>query len=1062
MSRFSEKHLSIFETQVLASLNPGQRDAVDHIEGPVMVIAGPGTGKTQLLAARIGNILRLTDTDPREILCLTYTEAGTTAMRKRLIQFLGPEGYRVPVYTFHGFCNLVIQENPAIFGGYREMQPITELEQRALLKAMINGLPPDHALRRLRGDYYYNVNRLAQLFDVMKREDFSPLMISEAIDAYLEELPLREGYFYKRNYKQFKAGDPKQAEIDKETGRMEETRVAAALLPGWQEKLVEAGRYDFSDMLRWVHNAFVTEDELLRVYQERFLYILVDEYQDTSGLQNGLLNQLASFWEEPNLFVVGDDDQAIYRFQGASMANILSFQERYRPHTVMLTANYRSSQAVLDSADALIEHNRERLNTRLQLPKKLVGESNHVPQPGVKPRLLEFESSTGEEAWIISRIQELLQSGVPSSQIAILYRNHRHAENLLRLCRQRGIPVSQQRKENILHDPFIQSLLEVLRYINGEFHQPFSEESRLVVLLHYRYFGIGSLDVARMLRFMQMDYRHKKDQDRYDFLRWRELLGDRSKIRSAGVVDVDAVARVGEDLEYWIKHAPEWTIQTLFEKLLTKGGVLQAILNDPQKRRLLELVTTLFDYIKNDCAAEPDLKLDAMLGRLDEMMEGNILLPYVHYIGDPEGVPFTTVHSAKGLEWRHVFMMACSASHWSGKTNGRAFKLPDTILRSDAATEDQSMEEERRLFFVGMTRAQEGLYISYSQDQKAVNSKKTGSKDLAAQFYTELEESAGLPIETIPMATSERENVLEALLHPLDENPSLLEEAWMREQVDQFVMSVTALNKYLACPRAFYYENILRVPGARNRFMGYGSAVHRALELLFRNNAALSGDVDKQLFSLFESAIVQYRSHFTDQEYENTLEHARQNLPLYAQQSVALWKMPVSVEVEKSIKQVEWQGYPISGKLDKVEVYPDGVIVVDYKTGNPLRARSKLHPAGEDWQVQPGGDYWRQMVFYNLLVLSDRSIPWTFKGGVMEFVEPNGQGQYERAQFDISAQDIALVSEQIAYAFAGIRNLEFQRGCHDPQCTWCQLVDQHILPESLTPGGEDPDEAMEG
>lgn len=1061
MPTFPQQHLTRFEKEVLAKLNPDQRQAVDQIEGPVMVIAGPGTGKTQLLAARIGNILRLTDTDPREILCLTYTEAGATAMRKRLIEFIGPEGYRVPVHTFHGFCNVVIQENPARFGGYRELQPLTDLESREILKQLIDALPAQHPLRRLRGEYYYDVPRLSRLFSTMKQEGLSPEQINAAIDLYLEELPTREGYFYKRKYKQFEAGDPKESAILDETKRMEDTRLAARLLPDFQSRLEEKGRYDFSDMLRWVQEAFALDTDLLRTYQERFLYILVDEYQDTSGLQNSILYQLADFWQEPNLFVVGDDDQAIYRFQGASMQNILDFHNRFRPAPYVLKENYRSGQALLDATNALISQNKGRLNVTLGLEKKLVAKNANLPQPGVTPLLLEFQTSTGEEAWIVEHIQSLLDAGVPAPEIAVLYRNHKHADNLIRLCRQRGIPVSQQRQENILHDPFIQSLLEILTYIQGEYNQPFSEELRLVEILHYRYFGITPLDVARLLRYMKQNYAaHQQDPTR-KLIRWRELLASEALLSQTGVADTAAFSAISSNLEYWIGHFKEMTVQNLFERILTRGGVLSAILADPQKKRLLELVTTLFDYIKAETARNPEIALADILKQCDDMMEGDIALPYVHYIGNADGIPFSTIHSAKGLEWSHVFMIASSAKNWSSQTGGRDFKFPDTLRRNTEVTDEQNTEEERRLFFVGMTRAKEGLVISYARDQKNARTQKTGSNDLAATFLWELQEQGHLPIQPMSIASEQRENALEALLHPLDENPALLEEGWLREQVSSFVMSVTALNKYLVCPRSFYYENILRVPSGRNRYMGYGSAVHYALETVFRTNPRLEGDLSEQVLQVFGQGMNRYQSHFTKTEFDNTLEHGKQVLPWYVNEALPFWKQPEKTEVEKAIRQVEWEGYPIGGKLDKVEYYADGLIVVDYKTGNPVNARKKLNRPGENWREEPGGDYWRQIVFYHMLVTADRSLTPRMKAGVMEFIEPNSKDQLERAVIEVTPEDQRVVTEQLAFAFEGIRNLEFSKGCHESDCFWCNLVDHHVLGESMTPGGEDPDQAME-
>lgn len=1060
MTQISQKYVLRFEQEILPLLNEGQAKAVGLIEGPVMVIAGPGTGKTQLLAARIANILHQTDTDPGAILCLTYTEAGTTAMRRRLIEFMGPEGYRIPVNTFHGFCNTVIQENPGLFGGYRDLYAITELDQRTLMKHLLDELPADHRLKRLKGDFYNDVSRLLGLFDTMKREAFSPEDISTAIDRYLEELPQRPGFFYTRKYKEFNAGDPKAAAIEEETRRMDDTRAAAFLLTEWQSRMQAAGWYDFNDMLRWVHDAFDSDEDLLRRYQERYLYMLVDEYQDTSGLQNRILYQLAGFWSDPNVFVVGDDDQAIYRFQGASMANILEFYERFRPQTVMLADNYRSTQVILDSAAALIDQNQLRLNKVLDLEKRLIARGAGDSVPSLPPRLLEFDASTSEEYFVASEIRNHLDRGVPAADIAVLYRNHAHAENLIRLCQQWGIPVNQQRKENILQDPFILGLLDVLRYLAGELHEPFSQEGLLVRILHFRYFGIPPLDIARLMHFMRVRQDQGGSSQAFRSpLRWRELITNRDLLRDAGVTDPSIILATAENLEFWLKQSHEWTVQTLFEKVLTRGGVLSTILSDPQKRRLLEMVTTFFDFVKSVTAADPTVGLDAVLDMVDEMIAGNIALPYVYHIGDPNGVPFSTVHSAKGLEWRKVFMIACSAKNWSGKSSNRGYKLPDTILPGAADEAQQAEEDERRLFFVGMTRAKEELCISYAKDQRNARTSRTSTQDLACKFMMELQDFAGLTIESVAIGETNKEIVLESLLHPLDINPGQLEEAWIREQVDGFVMSVTALNKYLSCPRAFYYENILRVPAARNMYMGYGSAVHGALEQLFTSNPALDGDVAAQLVAFFEKSLYHYRSHFTDVEYRNTLEHGRKQLPGYVEDLLPVWQQPEKVHIEKNIRNVEWEGYPIKGKLDKIEEYPDGVSIVDYKTGNPERGIRSLSPPDPSDPEDPGGDYWRQIVFYEMLVRADKGTGWKVKNGVMEFVEPMRNGRYVRRQLEVSDEDLQKVTAQMAFAYEGIRRMEFAKGCHSSGCAWCELMDRHILPESLTPGGADYDQS---
>ena len=301
-------------------LNEKQREAVDHIEGPVMVIAGPGTGKTQILASRIGRILLDTDTAPENILCLTYTDAGAIAMRRRLLQFIGPDAYKVNISTFHAFCHEVIQANLHLFEK-NTMDPMSELQQVELFKRLIDSFPRDHVLKRIR-DPYYERPYLAKLFSAMKREGWKPPFLQERIKAYVEDLPNRDEYRYKRAYKGKKAGDLKEADYNEEVERMAKLSAAVGEFDRFQTMMRDRNLYDFDDMIIWVIDAFMNNPALKSRYQERFLYILVDEYQDTSGTQNRIVELLTDFWDQPNIFVVGDDDQSIYRFQGANIENM--------------------------------------------------------------------------------------------------------------------------------------------------------------------------------------------------------------------------------------------------------------------------------------------------------------------------------------------------------------------------------------------------------------------------------------------------------------------------------------------------------------------------------------------------------------------------------------------------------------------------------------------------------------------------------------------------------------------------------------------------------------------
>ena len=327
MSFIKEKLESKFRDEY-ERLNEMQRLAVDTIDGPVMVIAGPGTGKTQILASRVGKILLETDAQPENILCLTYTDAGVVAMRKRLLQFIGSDAYKVNIYTFHAFCNDVIQENLSLFEK-TALDPISELEKIELFKELIDSFPKNHPLKRYRGDVYFEINNLQQLFSAMKREGWTPAYINEKIDDYIGDIATRHEFIYKRKFKEFNTGDLKKDKIEEEKERKEKLRAAVNEFDRFQQMMRKRNRYDFDDMINWVIKAFEENKNLLATYQEKFLYILVDEYQDTSGTQNHIVQLLINYWEKPNVFVVGDDDQSIYRFQGANVGNMIDFVEDY-------------------------------------------------------------------------------------------------------------------------------------------------------------------------------------------------------------------------------------------------------------------------------------------------------------------------------------------------------------------------------------------------------------------------------------------------------------------------------------------------------------------------------------------------------------------------------------------------------------------------------------------------------------------------------------------------------------------------------------------------------------
>ncbi|HMG67759.1 MAG TPA: ATP-dependent helicase, partial [Chitinophagaceae bacterium] len=481
-------------------LNENQKLAVDSIEGPVMVIAGPGTGKTKILASRIGRILLETDAYPQNILCLTYTDAGVVAMRTKLKEMIGPDAYKVNIFTFHAFCNEVIQENLSLFEKI-SLDPISDLERIELFKQLIDSFPKNHPLKRYRGDVYFEIHSLEKLFSTMKQEGWLPSYIDQKIDEYLADLPLREDFIYKRKYKEFNAGDLKKEKIEEEREKMEKLRAAVHEFDRYQQLMRQRNRYDFDDMITWVIKAFEENKNLLSNYQERFLYILVDEYQDTSGTQNKLVELLINYWEKPNIFVVGDDDQSIYRFQGANVQNMLDFGETYKAELlkVVLVNNYRSTQSILDISKTLIDRNQERLIRKMEgLSKDLISSNSKLDGLLHKPLIKSYDTQRQEMIDISRQIEKLILQEVPPSRIGVIYKENKYGDELIQYLRLLKIPFYTKRSLNILEIPLAQKIILLFRYLDAEHDIPYSGDEMLFEILHFDWFHIPSIEIAKL------------------------------------------------------------------------------------------------------------------------------------------------------------------------------------------------------------------------------------------------------------------------------------------------------------------------------------------------------------------------------------------------------------------------------------------------------------------------------------------------------------------------------------------------------------------------------------
>jgi len=1036
MQSTSNKYNEKFQ-QALAQLNPEQLAAVNKMDGPVLVIAGPGTGKTQILAARIGKILTETDASAHEILCLTYTDAGAVAMRKRLFEFIGPDAYRVNIYTFHAFCNEIIQENLDYFGKLN-LEPLSDLESAMLFRELVDELPNEHLLKRFTGDVYYDVPRLKSLFSTMKRENWNEQMISEAVTAYVNDLPLRDEFIYKRANpgKGISIGDPKQKDIDAAKEVMAKLLAAVSEYQRYDAKMKQLGRYDYDDMIIWVLRAFRENEEILRKYQERYQYILVDEFQDTSGSQNDLLKFLLNYWQTPNVFVVGDDDQSIFKFQGANMKNILDFASDYVSalHTVVLKHNYRSNQHILNISKALINNNRERLTTQLALDKNLLSAHTRFAELEVEPIIREYENPDQEVVHVAKQVKHLIATGIKPGEIAVIYRNHNQVEALVHYLDEQKIAVNTRRKIDILTLPFGEKIINILRYLAMELDSPYSGDELLFEIMHYDFFSIPPIEIAKASIAVAKD-NYKTANNNEPRTSLRRYISELRTPLQPGLFDTVQ----NQEMKYLItyiddllKSSVSVTLQQLFQEIIGKMGILRYVMLQPDKGWYMQVLTNFFDFLKDESRKNPDIKIADLVATIDLMKKNNIRLELNQVIFSDNGVNFLTAHGSKGLEFEYVFLIGCDKKTWDSKGRNYGFSYPDTLTQASADDVAQK-EESRRLFYVAVTRAKQHLAISYAGKDR------NGKDQESSQFVGEIFAETHLSVEH-PKLTED--DMIGFYLTQFSETDKpvieLLDKNYMDQLLQDYTLSVTHLSNYLDCPLKFYFQCLIRVPSGKSPAATFGSAVHEALKRAFKN---LKDNNDE--FMPAETFIRDFRTYmyhnrdsFTREDFKLKLDYGERILTPFYEQNVQKWNKIALVEL--SIKNIEIEGVPIKGNLDKVEFNGKLVNVVDYKTGKYARAREKLLRPTND--APNGGDYWRQAIFYKILIDHDRTKDWQVAGMQFDFIEPVSEGEYHTEKIVISTEDTEIVTDQIKTVYQKIMAHDFNTGCGKKECDWCHFV----------------------
>ncbi len=1016
--------------ETLDTLNDEQRQAVEGIQGPWIVLAGPGTGKTHMLAARIGNILMKEQVEPRNILCLTFTNAGVKAMRDRLVKFIGSAGSRVEVSTFHSFASKVIEDNPHLFD-YMDWELADDLDKRRLINAVIDQLPPKHILRGPHHEPYSFGKDLLWLFGLMQQERWTPATVIEAAERRIEEAP--HIFVYKKKYKEFAAGDPKPHEVEKETERMTKLIAGAKLFEDYTAEKRKRSLYDYGDQLAWLFEKLDTSEMLRIQLQEQYQYILVDEYQDTNGLQNDILTLLAED-ENPNLFVVGDDDQSIYEFQGARVESLRELVDRYRSHisVAVLRQNYRSHQAILDAAEDVISENKSRLTEIAGNPlnKHLTEASRFAERP--LPAIVNYPTSLAQAYGVAQQIKTWLDAGTPADEIGVIYRKHSQSARLIDMLERLDIPYRLQRSINVLELPLIRRLHLALHFIaNLRSDRPVDNQQAFEFLL------VPAIGISPIELFEVNNYRFTDSQRVQS---WRLLLS-RPELLEGENVPIsnpqrykDAAALLNE-LGNLVERLP---LPKVIQQVAQRTGLLREAIAGDEKALNLEALDQLVRDAQSRIRKEPGLTLEGLCNTWDELNAYDMPLSLVKQADTRAAVSLMTAHSAKGLEFDRVIMYDVTRRAWDSKRGiPHKFSLPPELSHQ---TDFDAEESNRRLFYVALTRARKEVIMSVPlENESGRPESKSDSAELMLTNRLAKERDAEIDDEELLGGIEDLfEQELPPPAPPLD--PASAKTRW--EDLDLTLGAATQFNR---CKVGFYYQYVSEVPRTKRSIDRFRGALHKTLQEYYRqalNPEQLRFGSLEELLALWSYQIGRERAGLLDDEFVQYEEEGEVTLRNWYNSEAD--PLSLNVKIERSIAVTTGNDLPLKGRIDRIDIDPQTTlgIPVDYKFGEPREIKFSLDKkTGRNRNIDNRD--WRQLAFYAILIrdgMQRGSLP---SKGKLIYLSPKSTAVVE---VPLDPEDVKVFEEELYETFHAILKADDFSGCHeDPDtsdhdkmnCAWC-------------------------
>lgn len=1091
----------------LAQLNDRQRQAVDTIEGPVMVVAGPGSGKTELLSLRAAKILEDTQVLPQNILLLTFTESASFNMRKRLVALIGEAGYRVGIYTFHSFASDIISRYGEYFFDGAKFSSVSDVAQVAIVQEILRELPRKNLLTTIHSEsgfvyersiistisnlkkagltstdflhtlrhnqkIFTDINDVIshlgnsfesiagkrklevvlptyiELYTALKKMDYneyvriliSSLELSLALaNTESTTKPLTE---WKDEYiAKAKLGNTTQFVLkDSVEDRQQKLFDLATVYERYTQKMYERALYDFEDMILLARAAIEKYPNLRYDLQEKYQYIMVDEFQDTNEAQFGLVRALCigedgQVQQQSNVLVVGDDDQAIYKFQGAEIGNIFDFKRTFpNAHVVVLDKNYRSTQQVLDLARSVITKAVDRLEVRDKNITKDIRASNQKLIVSGLGEIVEknFESSLEEEQFVVQQIDELIKRGVEAEEVAVICRTHEHLRSLSNMLSAHKIPFSYEKKENVLDKQHIKELITIVQF--ADLASEGKSEELIPEILAYPFWQLPTIEIWKLISNWRAGILREDEFGKRTYIQ-KPLL--QSMLESEN----NQLAEIGRFLIELSVQAKTLPLEYLLDRIIGTTGWM---FDDEEKSDGDYIAETKSAYTSpyrtyyfNNQQFEHNkpayleflFALRTFIGALREFKQGEVLyakdlqsfldvyqgggsltLSVVSpFASSEKAVSLLTAHKAKGLEFEYVFVLSADDDTWAGRGHAGNISFPKNMRFGPEGDND---DDKIRLLFVALTRAKHTLYITHSGQKVR----------FLPQTQVEISESKYIADKTVRSLA-----IVKAREFVQDEKVLL------KRLLENYKMPVTHLNNFLnftrVGPQKFVEQNILRFPQAMPAPAVYGTAMHEAVEKVYlyhqKYNQFPYFAFAKEAFS---HALLRGRLPQLEQEKYLTdgIEKLENYFAFLKQKGI---HAGTKVEVKFSGEQVHIGEVPVTGNLDRLEVEGERTVVTDLKTGKSFASFGEKDL--DDSEKIKLHFYAQQLVFYSLLLKNStqyRHLAHT--QGKLEFVEGNRRGEIEVAELEITSEMQDRVQKLTEIVYKKIINLDFPDTSH--------------------------------